>query len=688
MRNFTLMILCTALLACGGKPGTDDTGTPVDADNDGFVVGEDCDDNNADVNPDAVELCDSVDNNCDGVVDEETAEDAGNWYADSDEDGFGDLAVTTLACEAPSGYVADSTDCDDSNTDISPDGTELCNGVDDDCDSEIDEDATDMSTWYADADADGFGDMKASSMACEAASGTVDNGDDCDDTNGAINPDAAEICDGVDNDCDAATLEDGLVTWTDAAGVASDVTADLTGTSTAPVAYTHSEGDLSFCDGTYYVNLTVDDDATLGSHNEDPTTAILDGGAQGTVVLVVGDGLSVALTDLTLQNGLAVASEENSYSGGGGGLMCAAFDGTDFTSLDLSLSNVLILNNEAPVGGGFAAIGCDLDFENVEISGNVADNAGGFLLYEGTHNFTGVDISDNVADEAYGAGLVYGYLLTGTDAVLDLQDVIVSDNLSTSMYGGLTFAYGALTWTGSTGAGDSGAWSNTGAEGSAGGLMLASSTFTATLVDFGNSADGTDNSSYDIGCQSGSDYILYWADDDASFTCDEDGCGTATTTVDGTAGSETHYSGLLGTAFAVNDTGTLVSFAPKTGGSCNVDYYLLSSTTFTGGTWTVEWASTGNSSSKTSSFRDSGIIGMPLDSALYYAVVWNHNGCQSNYFFTSSSGVGGTITGLGTTEGYVYKYGNITTTYSAGDAVSLSIGATTTWLTEFNVTEL
>jgi hypothetical protein len=670
MRNFTLMILCTALLACGGKPGTDDTGTPVDADNDGFVVGEDCDDNNADVNPDAVELCDSVDNNCDGVVDEETAEDAGNWYADSDEDGFGDLAVTTLACEAPSGYVADSTDCDDSNTDISPDGTELCNGVDDDCDSEIDEDATDMSTWYADADADGFGDMKASSMACEAASGTVDNGDDCDDTNGAINPDAAEICDGVDNDCDAATLEDGLVTWTDAAGVASDVTADLTGTSTAPVAYTHSEGDLSFCDGTYYVNLTVDDDATLGSHNEDPTTAILDGGAQGTVVLVVGDGLSVALTDLTLQNGLAVASEENSYSGGGGGLMCAAFDGTDFTSLDLSLSNVLILNNEAPVGGGFAAIGCDLDFENVEISGNVADNAGGFLLYEGTHNFTGVDISDNVADEAYGAGLVYGYLLTGTDAVLDLQDVIVSDNLSTSMYGGLTFAYGALTWTGSTGAGDSGAWSNTGAEGSAGGLMLASSTFTADLVDFGNSADGTDNSSYDIGCQSGSDYILYWADDDASFTCDEDGCGSSDSYTTGGTGSTTSASGGFYVGYIeANSMRTVDSFEINTTGSaagCLADFYFMEDAG--SGSWNVLWSSLGISVD-TKGNTASGTLGLPVESGIKYTAGVAFSGCNNGERLSFGHTNPGTDAGWGTIYGLGTNF-----SYSAG-ASSYSFSA-------------
>ena len=84
------------------KNDTSDTGSvvePVDADGDGFVEADDCDDSNADINPDAEELCDGVDNNCDDEIDND-ATDALTFYEDYDEDGFGDSEITEDACEA------------------------------------------------------------------------------------------------------------------------------------------------------------------------------------------------------------------------------------------------------------------------------------------------------------------------------------------------------------------------------------------------------------------------------------------------------------------------------------------------------------------------------------------------------------------------------------------------------------
>jgi len=108
------------------------------------------------------------------------------WYADNDGDGFGDAGDAVQECEAPGGYVAVAGDCDDTNAAINPAATEVCDGVDNDCDGQVDEGLN------ADADGDGF-------TAIGSCTGSAD---DCDDTNAAINPAATEVCDGVDNDCD------------------------------------------------------------------------------------------------------------------------------------------------------------------------------------------------------------------------------------------------------------------------------------------------------------------------------------------------------------------------------------------------------------------------------------------------------------------------------------------------------
>ncbi len=191
---------------CDGSTGY------ADDDGDGFAACEDCDDGDATVNADATERCNGVDDDCDGVVDEDDAADASTWYADSDGDGYGDLASTTVACDQPAGHVAAAyaTDCDDGDADISPVDPERCNGVDDDCDGLVDDDDTGVtggSSWYVDYDADGYGGARLSTTACDQPSGYVADATDCDDLDASANPGADELCDGVDNDCDGGTDE-------------------------------------------------------------------------------------------------------------------------------------------------------------------------------------------------------------------------------------------------------------------------------------------------------------------------------------------------------------------------------------------------------------------------------------------------------------------------------------------------
>ena len=169
----------------------------------------DCDDAAASTWPGADEYCDGADNDCDGSVDEDDALDAATWYLDDDGDGYGDAGTTTAACDQPSGYAATAADCDDGDAAVSPVTDESCNGTDDDCDGIVDEiDAIDASTWYADADGDGWGDALDVQLACSQPTGFVDVDGDCDDTASAVHPGADEYCDGVDTDCDGSVDED------------------------------------------------------------------------------------------------------------------------------------------------------------------------------------------------------------------------------------------------------------------------------------------------------------------------------------------------------------------------------------------------------------------------------------------------------------------------------------------------
>jgi large repetitive protein len=196
----------TTQLACAAPIGFIEPGAHAD-----------CDDRDAAVHPSAQELCNGVDDDCDGVVDEDDAFDAVPWYADTDGDRFGDASIPVISCRPPAGYVSSPGDCDDLRATTHLGAEELCNGADDDCDGEIDEaDASDAITWFVDGDGDRFGDPNQPLRACKRPKGARAVAGDCDDTRPSAHPESVEVCNGHDDDCDGSVDEpdaDDAITW-------------------------------------------------------------------------------------------------------------------------------------------------------------------------------------------------------------------------------------------------------------------------------------------------------------------------------------------------------------------------------------------------------------------------------------------------------------------------------------------
>ncbi len=189
------------LAACGTDFG-------VDEDGDGFPTSVDCDDTTAEIFPGADEACDGVDNNCDGRIDAGATQGLTTFYADLDDDGAAGDIITVDACEAPAGFAAEATDCDDLDASAAPDGEEVCDGIDNDCDGDIDEDGEDI-TWYFDQDGDGFGNDEVTVTACAAPEDYISLAGDCNDNTPNIHPGANETCASpADDNCDGIANND------------------------------------------------------------------------------------------------------------------------------------------------------------------------------------------------------------------------------------------------------------------------------------------------------------------------------------------------------------------------------------------------------------------------------------------------------------------------------------------------
>jgi len=248
-----LLLLGLSLSACGDKEAapSGSLSAPVDLDEDGYPDDHDCDDSDPTRNPGAPEVCDGIDQDCDGLVDE-NATDLLQFFADRDGDGFGDASTERWACSVPDGYSANDTDCDDDDAGVNPSAAEVCDEQDNDCDELVDTDdpdidPADLLEAWPDLDGDDHGDSTVTSQLVCDASGPwslddfdcddndpatwigaaplddasacmqdIDNdgwgsatptssaavaGGDCDDGRPLTNPDGLEFCDDEDNDC-------------------------------------------------------------------------------------------------------------------------------------------------------------------------------------------------------------------------------------------------------------------------------------------------------------------------------------------------------------------------------------------------------------------------------------------------------------------------------------------------------
>ena len=538
------MILLLALAGCVLGPSAWDRWDEEhgDLDGDGYSREVDCDDDDPAVHPGADEVCDGVDQDCDGTADED-AVDAPTWYSDGDGDGYGVDVIATL-CAQPVGGVELGEDCDDGRADVHPGADEVCDGVDQDCDDVVDEDATDQTAWYPDEDGDGFGDLVEAELACEAPAGMVAVSGDCNDDHGGIYPGAVDPCDGLDRDCDG---DDGGVDFSAGLGMTTVLTDVFAGGSpTAPVRWSNpSDGTLTFCPGTWYAYLVLDGEVSVKGRSGSDSTVLYSGGAVG--VRVVGGevditGLTLTGADRSAEGGAVYVADSASVSirqtviddnratlgsallVNGGEASLAQVEVTDnqgtaiaVTSGVVGITDSVVSGNTGSNGGAIASTDSAVSVLRSDVYGNTAARGGCAWLYGS--GYLNVDESSlHGADASTDGGCIYA----AGGVTVYLYDSVLSDNFTMGEGGGAWVGDGAvLDCTSSDTWATHGITNNTATgRGGGGGVYLgANGSLTSTRCDWG--AGAVENTPDDV---AGSGFSQTGYRDNAVFACDSSGC--------------------------------------------------------------------------------------------------------------------------------------------------------------------
>ncbi len=445
----------------------------------------DCDDGDGAIYPGAQETCatDGVDDDCDGLSNEQNVPACTAWYADDDGDDYGDPAATVCQCDASAGYpVADNTDCDDGTSARYPGFAETCDDVDNDCDSVVDDGLT---LYYSDVDGDSYGDINESGTCHtdQVTDGVTDH-TDCDDGEYHVYPGALEICDLQANDCTTA----GAWTEADEANMVTEFSSNTGWESATPtnLSWNIAAGSVSVhtlsannrrinvCHGTYYQAIKSDSSVTgtrvegiYGAADTVLTTGGLSPSGAWTGPLVRISNARIEIAGLTLSQGTGTSSATN-----GGAVLVSGNSGNQGSS---SSPNLLL--------------------EECVISGS-SDQAGGGIA---------VGDSNNVSQS-------YGYVR--------MLDTLVTGNSATSGSGGGALVLkGILECESSSGAGTVGFNANTSTANGGAVYISGTGSFISEGCDFGTGA-GTNNGTVEVdGIDGATPMTDYTFGDNATFTC-------------------------------------------------------------------------------------------------------------------------------------------------------------------------
>jgi hypothetical protein len=440
-----------------------------DADFDGVRDSKDCKPDDPDVSPDKKEVCDGIDNDCNGQIDEDVTIIA---FLDRDGDGAGDPDFFRRVCELPDNGVEAAGDCDDFDAEVREGLDEACDEKDNDCDGDVDDGVT--TTYFPDDDGDGHGVRAGALEACAPGPGVSTLDDDCDDADGSAYPGAPEDCDGVDDDCDG-DADEGLATqrlWEDADGDGyGDPAHPTVGCGPAPGVADNAldcdDADASLspdaieargdnadddCDG--YV-----DEFGVGPGNEFASVTEALASAPNGSVIQLDQGLHLGAVDLrgrdvtlagegcgrtTLYGdgaGSTISADAGTIadltvSGGTGTLLAAAngvVGGGVYLTGGATLRGVCVEGNAAYRGGGVAVLAGHAVVEDSTLSGNTADWSGGGLwaLYPASVEVRRSRIVGNTS-------LQYGGGMSGEGVVVDVTNTVFAGN-GTYVKGGAVF---------------------------------------------------------------------------------------------------------------------------------------------------------------------------------------------------------------------------------------------------------